>query len=92
MNILSLFGLQLQTLIHLLFEHLSSLLESLSTVGGRGKPQEVLRETLANFIPSLRKLRKLAGVFSRHILDLTFEVVDYLNLLATFTLFSMHFH
>ncbi|CAI9772567.1 unnamed protein product [Fraxinus pennsylvanica] len=63
--------LQLQTLIHLLFEHLSSLVESLFIVGGRGKPQEAQRDTLANFIPSLRKLRKLAELLDMPLKSIT---------------------
>ncbi|KAL6554380.1 hypothetical protein OROMI_020053 [Orobanche minor] len=53
--------LQLQRLIHLLFEHLSSLLEPLLAVGRRGKPQEAENGS-DDFILSIRKLRKLAGI------------------------------
>ncbi|KAK6157066.1 hypothetical protein DH2020_011314 [Rehmannia glutinosa] len=51
--------LQLQRLIHLLFEHLSSLLEPLLAVDQRGKPQEA-QNGMDGFILSIRKLRKLA--------------------------------
>ncbi|KAL2547785.1 Centromere/kinetochore protein zw10-like protein [Forsythia ovata] len=63
--------LQLQTLIHLLFENLSSVVESLLAVGGRGKPQEAQRDTLTDFIPSLRKLRKLAELLDMPLKSIT---------------------
>ncbi|KAK4437401.1 Centromere/kinetochore protein zw10 [Sesamum alatum] len=53
--------LQLQRLIHLLFEHLSSLLEPLLAVRAT-KSQESQKER-DNFILSIWKLRKLAGTF-----------------------------
>ncbi|PIN22147.1 hypothetical protein CDL12_05127 [Handroanthus impetiginosus] len=51
--------LQLQRLIHLLFEHLSSLLEPLLAVDHFRKSQEAQKER-DNFILSIWKLRKLA--------------------------------
>lgn len=52
--------LQLQGLIHLLFERLSSLLESLLAVDQRGKSLESQRDNFDDFVLSVRKLRKLA--------------------------------
>nr|XP_009775843.1 PREDICTED: centromere/kinetochore protein zw10 homolog isoform X2 [Nicotiana sylvestris]XP_009775844.1 PREDICTED: centromere/kinetochore protein zw10 homolog isoform X2 [Nicotiana sylvestris] len=54
--------LQLQRLIHLLFENLSSLLDSVVAINQSGKLQESPTQTLDDLIPSLRKLRKLADL------------------------------
>lgn len=56
------FCLQLQRLIHLLFENLSSLLDSVLAINQTGKLQESPAQTLDDLMPSLRKLRKLAGI------------------------------
>ncbi|KAF8410789.1 hypothetical protein HHK36_003326 [Tetracentron sinense] len=57
--------LQLQRLIHLTLENLSSLFESLIAANRREKLQEGFRLLqLDELIPSLRKLRKLAGKLS----------------------------
>lgn len=53
---------QLQRLIHLLFENLSSLLDSVLAINQTGKLQESPAQTLDDLIPTLRKLRKLAGI------------------------------
>ncbi|KAL6506857.1 hypothetical protein OROHE_022294 [Orobanche hederae] len=62
--------LQLQRLIHLLFEHLSSLLEPLLAVGRRGKPQEAENGS-DDFILSIRKLRKLAELLDMPLKSIT---------------------
>ncbi|CAN4093332.1 unnamed protein product [Withania somnifera] len=54
--------LQLQRLIHLLFENLSSLLDSVVAINQTGKLQESPAQTLDDLMPSLQKLRKLAGI------------------------------
>ncbi|KAL8474248.1 hypothetical protein ACS0TY_030899 [Phlomoides rotata] len=59
--------LQLQRLIHLLFEHLSSLLESLLAVD---EPQEALNDR-DHFILSIRKLRKLAELLDMPLKSIT---------------------
>ncbi|TXG55440.1 hypothetical protein EZV62_020696 [Acer yangbiense] len=56
--------LQLQRLINLMLENSSSLLESLSAVNRKGKTEEHRTHSLEDLIPSLRKIRKLAGMFS----------------------------
>ncbi|KAG8387062.1 hypothetical protein BUALT_Bualt03G0214300 [Buddleja alternifolia] len=62
--------LQLQRLIQLLFEHLSSLLESLLVVHQRGKSQEALKDK-DYFILSIRKLRKLAELLDMPLKSIT---------------------
>ncbi|KAL6570522.1 hypothetical protein OROGR_000072 [Orobanche gracilis] len=62
--------LQLQRLIHLLFEHLSSLLEPLLAAGQRGKPQEA-ENGGDDFILSIRKLRKLAELLDMPLKSIT---------------------
>jgi centromere/kinetochore protein ZW10 len=54
---------QLQRLIHLMLENLTSLLGSLAALQVE-KLQEGMACTLDDLIPSLRKLRKIAGMFS----------------------------
>ncbi|KAH7576677.1 hypothetical protein JRO89_XS01G0129800 [Xanthoceras sorbifolium] len=56
--------LQLQRLIHLMLENASSLLESLTAVNRKEKTEEYHARPLEDLIPSLRKIRKLAGMFS----------------------------
>ncbi|XP_073060828.1 centromere/kinetochore protein zw10 homolog isoform X2 [Primulina eburnea] len=63
--------LQLQGLIHLLFEHLSSLLESLLAVDQRGKSLESQRDNLDDFVLSVRKLRKLAELLDMPLKSIT---------------------
>lgn len=46
----------------MMLENLSSLLESLVAVKKTGKEQDLVRP-LDELIPSLRKIRKLAGMF-----------------------------
>lgn len=70
---------QLQLLIHLLFERLSSLLESLLVVDQRGKSLESQRNNFDDFVLSVRKLRKLAGIICYFNL-LLLGIVDYLFL------------
>ncbi|KAH9793478.1 Centromere/kinetochore protein zw10-like [Citrus sinensis] len=55
--------LQLQRLIHLMLENLSSLLESLAAVNQKGKTEGDFARPLDDLIPSLCKFRKLAGMF-----------------------------
>lgn len=55
--------MQLQRLIHLMLENLSSLLESISAVKQKGKAEEESAHPLEDFIPSLCKIRKLSGRF-----------------------------
>lgn len=52
--------LQLQRLIHLMLENLSSLLESLAAVNQKGKTEGNFARPLDDLIPSLCKIRKLA--------------------------------
>lgn len=52
--------LQLQRLIHLMLENLSSLLESLAAVNQKGKTEGDFTHPLDDLIPSLCKIRKLA--------------------------------
>lgn len=54
---------QLQSLIHLLLESLSSLLESLNAITDTRKLPEGSVQSIDEFVPSLRKIRKLAGMF-----------------------------
>ncbi|KAI3457630.1 hypothetical protein Pfo_014293 [Paulownia fortunei] len=62
--------LQLQRLIHLLFEHLSSLLEPLLAVDQRGKPQEA-QKGRNEFILSIRKLREVAELLDMPLKSIT---------------------
>ncbi|XP_009620416.1 centromere/kinetochore protein zw10 homolog [Nicotiana tomentosiformis] len=63
--------LQLQKLIHLLFENLSSLLDSVVAINQSGKLQESPTQTLDDLIPSLRKLRKLADLLDMPLKSIT---------------------
>ncbi|KAJ4962616.1 hypothetical protein NE237_022555 [Protea cynaroides] len=64
--------LQLQRLIHLTLENLSSLFESLRSIIGKGKPLEGVRDIqLDELIPSLRKLRKLADLLDMPLKSIT---------------------
>ncbi|OIT03456.1 PREDICTED: centromere/kinetochore protein zw10 homolog [Nicotiana attenuata] len=63
--------LQLQRLIHLLFENLSSLLDSVVVINQSGKLQESPTQTLDDLIPSLRKLRKLADLLDMPLKSVT---------------------
>lgn len=59
------FFYQIQRLIHMLLENLSSLLESLVGINQTTKPQEATLSSVDDLIPSLPKLRVLAGM--RHL-------------------------
>ncbi|XP_016552618.2 centromere/kinetochore protein zw10 homolog isoform X2 [Capsicum annuum] len=63
--------LQLQRLIHLLFENLSYLLDSVLSINQTGKLQEFPAQTLHDLIPSLRKLRKLADLLDMPLKSVT---------------------
>lgn len=52
---------QLQRLIHLMLENLSSLFDSLVAV--QQKSHDLSVDSLDNLIPSLCKIRKLSGMF-----------------------------
>ncbi|KAG6404793.1 hypothetical protein SASPL_132369 [Salvia splendens] len=62
--------LQLQRLIQLLFEHLSSLLEPILVVDEREKSQEAQKD-IDNLISSIRKLRKLAELLDMPLKSIT---------------------
>ncbi|XP_047946619.1 centromere/kinetochore protein zw10 homolog isoform X2 [Salvia hispanica] len=62
--------LQLQRLIQLLFEHLSSLLEPMLAVDEREKSQEAQKD-MDNLISSIRKLRKLAELLDMPLKSIT---------------------
>ncbi|CAA0815882.1 Centromere/kinetochore protein zw10 homolog [Striga hermonthica] len=62
--------LQLQRLIHLLFEHLSSLLEPLLAFDRTGRTQDGQNDT-DSFILSIRKLRKLAELLDMPLKSIT---------------------
>ncbi|KAB1202430.1 hypothetical protein CJ030_MR8G019502 [Morella rubra] len=63
--------LQLQRLIHLMLENLSSLFESLSAVSQREKPQGDSTPSLDNLVPSLCKIRKLAELLDMPLKSIT---------------------
>ncbi|KAH0755015.1 hypothetical protein KY290_025285 [Solanum tuberosum] len=63
--------LQLQRLIHLLFENLSSLLDSVLAINQTGKLQESPAQTLDDLIPSLQKLHKLADLLDMPLKSIT---------------------
>ncbi|KAL3368966.1 hypothetical protein AABB24_009661 [Solanum stoloniferum] len=63
--------LQLQRLIHLLFENLSSLLDSVLAINQTGKLQESPVQTLDDLIPSLQKLHKLADLLDMPLKSIT---------------------
>ncbi|KAL4610208.1 hypothetical protein ACB092_08G035000 [Castanea dentata] len=62
--------LQLQRLIHLMLENLSSLFESLSSVSQK-RPQEDSTASLDHLIPSLCKIRKLAELLDLPLKSIT---------------------
>lgn len=64
--------LQLQRLIHLMLENLSSLFESLNAVSQKEKPREDSTPSLDNIIPSLCKIRKLAELLDMPLKSITF--------------------
>ncbi|KAK7320551.1 hypothetical protein VNO77_30124 [Canavalia gladiata] len=61
--------LQLQRLIHIMLENLSSLFESLAT--GDQKSHEFSADSLEDFIPSLRKIRKLSELLDMPLKSIT---------------------
>ncbi|XP_034702414.1 centromere/kinetochore protein zw10 homolog [Vitis riparia] len=63
--------LQLQRLIHLMLESLSSLLESLIVVDQKGTSQEGFAHPLDDLIPSLRKTRKVADLLDMPLKSIT---------------------
>lgn len=63
--------LQLQRLIHLMLENLSSLFESLTAVSQKEKPLEETMSCLDNLIPSLSKIRKLAELLDMPLKSIT---------------------
>ncbi|KAH7861541.1 hypothetical protein Vadar_027520 [Vaccinium darrowii] len=64
--------IQLQRLIHLMLESLSSLLNSLNiTTSQTGKSHESLSRSLDDLIPSLRKIRKLADLLDMPLKSIT---------------------
>ncbi|KAH9793479.1 Centromere/kinetochore protein zw10-like [Citrus sinensis] len=68
--------LQLQRLIHLMLENLSSLLESLAAVNQKGKTEGDFARPLDDLIPSLCKFRKLAGMFFHYCQNSFLKLVD----------------
>ncbi|GMP66681.1 hypothetical protein CsSME_00026944 [Camellia sinensis var. sinensis] len=63
--------LQLQRLIHLMLESLSSLLNSVDTISQTGKSQENHTSSVDELIPSLRKIRKLADLLDMPLKSIT---------------------
>ncbi|KAL9453742.1 hypothetical protein AB3S75_009364 [Citrus x aurantiifolia] len=63
--------LQLQRLIHLMLENLSSLLESLAAVNQKGKTEGDFARPLDDLIPSLCKFRKLAELLDMPLRSIT---------------------
>ncbi|KAA8526558.1 hypothetical protein F0562_008239 [Nyssa sinensis] len=63
--------LQLQRLIHLMMENLSSLLDSLTVINQTWKSQEGPTRSLDDLIPSLCKLRKLADLLDMPLKSVT---------------------
>ncbi|XWS36738.1 hypothetical protein CRYUN_Cryun20dG0111500 [Craigia yunnanensis] len=63
--------LQLQRLIHLMLDNLSSLLKSLIAINSKGKSEEDLRRPIDDLIPSLRKIRKLAELLDMPLKSIT---------------------
>ncbi|XP_062107314.1 centromere/kinetochore protein zw10 homolog isoform X2 [Humulus lupulus] len=78
--------LQLQRLIHLMLENLSSLLESLANVHQTENLQESMTQTLDDLIPSLRKMHRLAELLDMPLKSITaaWESGDLLS--SAFTL------
>ncbi|KAL7000014.1 hypothetical protein U1Q18_001164 [Sarracenia purpurea var. burkii] len=63
--------IQLQRLIHLMLESLSSLLDSLDAIVQTGKSQKILTRSLDDLIPSLQKIRKLADLLDMPLKSIT---------------------
>lgn len=63
--------IQLQRLINLILETLSSLLESLTADNQEGKSHESSTRTIDDLIPSLRKIRKLADILDMPLKSIT---------------------
>ncbi|KAJ0834715.1 putative RZZ complex, subunit Zw10 protein [Helianthus annuus] len=63
--------LQIQRLIHMLLENLSSLLESLVGINQTTKPQEALSSSIDDLIPSLPQLRVLADMLDMPLKSIT---------------------
>jgi centromere/kinetochore protein ZW10 len=59
-----------------MLENLSSLFESLDAVSRKEKSREDPTPSLDNLIPSLCKIRKLAGMFSLQCLNFLFKLAD----------------
>ncbi|KAK6286913.1 hypothetical protein POUND7_013092 [Theobroma cacao] len=65
--------LQLQRLIHLMLDNLSSLLKSLIAINSKGKSEEDSRRPIDDLVPSLRKIRKLAELLDMPLKSITSE-------------------
>ncbi|KAM0060631.1 putative RZZ complex, subunit Zw10 protein [Helianthus debilis subsp. tardiflorus] len=63
--------LQIQRLIHMLLENLSSLLESLVGINQTTKPQEALSSSIDDLIPPLPQLRVLADMLDMPLKSIT---------------------
>ncbi|XP_071726029.1 centromere/kinetochore protein zw10 homolog [Rutidosis leptorrhynchoides] len=63
--------LQIQRLIHMLLENLSSLLESLVAINRNTKPQEASSHSIDDLIPSLPRLRILADMLDMPLKSIT---------------------
>ncbi|KAJ6390243.1 hypothetical protein OIU77_024461 [Salix suchowensis] len=63
--------LQLQRLIHLMLESISSLMESLITVIQKERPEEYHTSLVDDLIPSLRKIRKVAELLDMPLKSIT---------------------
>ncbi|XP_057955658.1 centromere/kinetochore protein zw10 homolog [Malania oleifera] len=79
--------LQLQRLIHMMLENLSSLLESLIDVNQQRKLQDASVDSLNELIPSLRKVRKLEDLLDMPLKFITtaWESGELVNCGFTFT-------
>lgn len=83
---------QLQRLIHLLLESLSSLLESLNAITDTRKLSEGLVQSIDELVPSLRKIRKLAGIFSFCFPDMYIITLHDFRITNLFFLLLIQFH
>ncbi|XVF21059.1 hypothetical protein REPUB_Repub12eG0057800 [Reevesia pubescens] len=63
--------LQLQRLIYLMLDNLTSLLKSLIAVNSKGKSEEDARRPIDDLIPSLRKIHKLAELLDMPLKSIT---------------------
>ncbi|OMO49372.1 RZZ complex, subunit Zw10 [Corchorus capsularis] len=63
--------LQLQRLILLMLENLSSLLNSLTSINSKGKSEDDLRRPIDDLVPSLCKIRKLAELLDMPLKSIT---------------------